>query len=70
VIIIIPVVLFAGLAIYYLTEFWQWIKIRGEEAEARERRDAQAGELENAEDAVALFASLREVESSNDRSRA
>lgn len=74
--VIVAAGLITGLAIYYLSELRQWLKIRREEAGARERRDEQIGAsiaalksepLEDAGDAVAVLTSLRELNGSGGR---
>jgi hypothetical protein len=78
VIILVPAVLFAGLAIYYAVLIVKDSRERRLDREARERRDRQIGAsiaalksepLEDAGDAVAVLTSLRELNGSGGRNR-
>jgi len=68
VIILIPAVLFAGLAIYYAVGIVKDSRERRLDREARERRDEQAGPLEDSAEAAEYFASLRELNGSGRKS--
>lgn len=64
-ILLIPGVLLAGLAVYYLAELWHWLQDRRVAARVREsaRRAAERGgypEQMSGEEAAAYLGSLRE----------